>query len=86
MTDARRTFYWGKTFYTGNARKVIIIIVDSKQPPRCHALCGSPCVYMMLPQQRKYENKQLPKSKKNNYKIYFTNLHVFVGTHDLMSI
>jgi phosphomethylpyrimidine synthase len=61
MTEARRTLDW---------EKQLALSIDPEAAAKIHnrtgqhsgnnvpcTMCGGACVYMMLPQQKKYENK-----------------------------
>jgi len=71
MSDARRTLDW---------EKQLALSIDPEEAARIHSrtgqrdgnnvpctMCGGACVYVMLPQQRKYvkENKKLAKTEEN---------------------
>jgi len=71
MSDARRTLDW---------EKQLALSIDPEEAARIHnrtgqkdgnnvpcTMCGGACVYVMLPQQRKYvkENKKLAKTEEN---------------------
>ena len=71
MTEARRTLDW---------EKQLALSIDPEEAARIHSrtgqrlgnnvpctMCGTACVYIMLPQQRKYEkqNKKLKQVEEN---------------------